>query len=251
MIVTRTRKIVTAALPFVVIVLLWQFASAETGPRAIFLPTPFRVLRELRDLFFDQGFVRDIAISIYRVSVGFLLAAIVAVPFGLLAGTSRLADLLIQPINDFTRYLPVPSLIPLFILWVGIGDPEKIVVIFVGTVFQVIPLVADTARSVPREFVDLALVSGAGKWSVLRGIVWPWSAPAVYDELRVALGWAWSYLVIAELVAAESGIGHVIIQAQRFIQTGRVMAGIVTIGLVGLMFDQLFRLPRRRLFPWT
>lgn len=251
MIVTRTRRIVTAALPFVAIVLLWQLASAETGPRAIFLPTPLRVLRELRDLFFDQGFARDIAISIYRVSVGFLLAAVVAVPFGLLAGTSRLADLLIQPINDFTRYLPVPSLIPLFILWVGIGDSEKIVVIFVGTVFQVIPLVADTARSVPREFVDLALVSGASRWDVLRRIVWPWSAPAVYDELRVALGWAWSYLVIAELVAAESGIGHVIIQAQRFIQTGRVMAGIVTIGLVGLLFDQLFRLPRQRLFPWT
>jgi len=247
----KARIFVTGAIPFVGVVVLWQLAAADSGPRAIFLPPPLRVIHELRDLFVYQGFARDVAISIYRVTAGFLLAACIAVPLGLVAGTSRLGDLLIQPINDFTRYLPVPSLIPLFILWTGIGDVEKVLVIFVGTVFQVIPLVADTARGVPREFVDLALTNGASRWQVLRRIVWPWCFPQVYDHLRVALGWAWSYLVIAELVAAVSGIGHVIIQAQRFIQTARVMAGIGTIGVVGLLFDQLFRLPRRRLFPWT
>ena len=82
-------------------------------------------------------------------------------------------------------------------------------------------------------------------------MVLPWCGPAIYDHCRVALGWAWSYLIVAELVAADLGIGHVIIQAQRFIQTGDVIAGILVIGLIGLIFDQLIRLPRSRIFPWA
>jgi len=127
---------------------------------------------------------------------------------------------------------------------------EKIVVIFLGTVFQVIPLVADTAKNIPRNLIDLGYTCGASRRQVLTKVILPWCAPTIYDHLRVALGWAWSYLVVAELVAASSGIGHVIIQSQRFIQTSRVMAGIIVIGIIGLFFDLCFKLPKRRIFPW-
>jgi NitT/TauT family transport system permease protein len=240
----------TAAIPFLLVLFVWQLFSAETGPRSIFLPPPSAVVRSLWELFREEAFIYDIGASVYRVTAGFLLAALVAVPLGLLAGSVRFLDRLIQPINDFTRYLPVPAFIPLCILWVGIGDAEKILIIFIGTVFQVIPLVADTAANVPRNLIDLGYTCGASRRQALTKVIFPWCAPTIYDHLRVALGWAWGYLVIAELVAAVSGIGHVIIQAQRYIQTSRVMAGILMIGIIGLFFDLCFKLPKKRIFRW-
>jgi NitT/TauT family transport system permease protein len=117
-------------------------------------------------------------------------------------------------------------------------------------VFQLIPLVADTAMRVPRHFIELGYTLGARRKDILLRVVVPWCAPANYDHCRVALGWAWSYLVVAELVAAQSGIGHVIIQAQRFLQTASVMSGVLIVGLLGLFFDQLFKIPKRAVFPW-
>jgi NitT/TauT family transport system permease protein len=240
-----------AAVPFLLILALWQFVSADSGPRSIFIPTPRSVLVALWELFTNQSFLLDIGASVYRVTAGFILAALVAVPLGLLAGSVKFFEKLVQPINDFTRYLPVPSFIPLCILWVGIGDAEKILIIFIGTVFQVVPLVADTASNVPANLIDLGYTCGASRWQTLKKVIFPWCAPTIYDHLRVALGWAWGYLVIAELVAATSGIGHVIIQAQRYIQTSRVMAGILVIGVIGLLFDLCFKVPKRKIFPWT
>lgn len=248
--IRKSAPVLTAGIPFLVVLIVWQSFSAESGPRSVFLPPPMAVIRSLWELFRDEHFIADIGASVYRVTAGFLLAALVAVPLGLLAGSVRFIDRLVQPINDFTRYLPVPSFIPLCILWVGIGDAEKILIIFIGTVFQVIPLVADTAANVPRNLIDLGYTCGASRRQTLTKVIFPWCAPTIYDHLRVALGWAWGYLVIAELVAAVSGIGHVIIQAQRYIQTSRVMAGILMIGIIGLFFDLCFKLPKKRIFRW-
>lgn len=240
----------TPILPFLFILILWQLLSAKTGERSIFLPPPLTVIAELWELFKNQSFLSDIWASLLRITAGFLLAAIIAVPLGILAGSIKFFDRLIQPINDFTRYLPVPAFIPLCILWVGIGDTQKILIIFIGTVFQLIPLVADTAANVPQNLIDLGYTSGASRKQILTKVVLPWCAPTIYDHLRVALGWAWGYLVIAELVAANTGIGHVIIQAQRYIQTPRVIAGILVIGVIGLFFDLCFKLPKRKIFSW-
>jgi NitT/TauT family transport system permease protein len=248
---SRGGVVVASALPFVVVLVLWQLLGATEGPRSIFLPTPAKVAAALVELFTEQAFYSDIGWSVYRVTVAFALSVIVAVPIGILAGRFESVAILVHPINDFARYLPVPSLVPLCILWVGIGDLNKILVIFIGTVFQVIPLVSDTAASVPPSLVDLSRVHGASQRQTIMRVVVPWCSPAIYDHCRVALGWAWSYLVVAELVATTSGIGRVIIQAQRFLQTPRVMAGILVIGLIGLIFDQLMKALRPRLFPWA
>lgn len=247
----RAKTLGAAALPFIVVLALWQFFGSAEGPRSIFLPPPTRVLAALIELFSEQDFYADIGWSVYRVTVAFLASVLIAVPIGLLAGRFRPVAAFVHPINDFTRYLPVPSLVPLCILWVGIGDLNKILVIFIGTVFQVLPLVADTVGSVPESLIDVSRVHGASRLKVLTRVVVPWCAPMIYDHCRVALGWAWSYLVVAELVATTSGIGRVIIQAQRFLQTSRVMAGILVIGLLGLGFDQLMKGLRPRLFPWV
>lgn len=248
---SRATVLVASALPFLLVLTIWQVFGASDGPRSIFLPPPTRVAGAFLELLGQQDFYADVGWSVYRVTVAFLLAVVVAVPVGILAGRFEPVAILVHPINDFTRYLPVPSLVPLCILWVGIGDVNKILVIFIGTVFQVIPLVSDTAATVPESLVDLSRVHGASRWQVLRRVVVPWCAPTIYDHCRVALGWAWSYLVVAELVATTSGIGRVIIQAQRFLQTPRVMAGILAIGFLGLLFDQFMKAIRPRLFPWA
>ncbi len=247
----RLKNLATAILPFAVVVLLWQLFGADSGPRSVFLPTPTAVGKAFVDLFSDASFYADIGWSVYRVTVAFVISVIFAIPIGLLTGRFHSVALFVHPINDFTRYLPVAALIPLCILWVGIGDMNKILVIFLGTVFQLVPLVADCAASVPVSLTDMTRIHGASRLQVLVKVVVPWCLPTIYDHCRVALGWAWSYLIVAELVATTSGIGRVIIQAQRFIQTPRVIAGIIVIGLLGLLFDQMFKQLRARVFAWV
>jgi NitT/TauT family transport system permease protein len=245
------KTVGTAAIPFLLVLGLWQLLGANTGPRSIFLPTPGAVVSAFRTLLGDPDFYADVGWSIYRISVGFAVSVLIAVPVGFMAGRFRLLGAMIHPINDFTRYLPVVSLIPLCILWTGIGEECKILIVFIGTVFQLMPLVSDAAATVPETLVDMTRVYGASRFKVVTKVVIPWCMPTIFDHCRIALGWAWSYLIVAEIVATTSGIGRVIIQAQRFIQTPRVIAGIIVIGLLGLSFDQLFRFARPRLFPWA
>lgn len=247
---SATRYALLASASFVVFAIAWIVLSNTLQSAAIFLPTPWAVAESGLDLFRLHAFHKDILASVWRVSFGFVAAVFVALPVGVFAGTYKPFDAIVQPFNDFVRYMPVAAFVPLTILWVGVGDIQKITIIFLGTVFQLVPLVTDTVRTIPRHLVDLAYTMGCCPRKVILRVVVPWAAPVVYDHCRVALGWGWSYLVVAELVAATSGIGHVIIQSQRFIQTDNVMAGILAIGIIGLVSDQLFRLPKRRFFPW-
>lgn len=249
--ITGWRYAGLATISFLSFLLAWIVASHSIDAAKVFLPSPLEVLNDAASLFRQNNFVGDILASIWRVTAGFVAAVVIAVPIGLIAGTRKWVDALVQPLNDFVRYMPVAAFIPLSILWFGIGDSQKVIIIFAGTVFQLIPLVADTAARTPRNLVELGRTMGLNHRRILQKIVVPWCMPVVYDHCRVALGWAWSYLVVAELVAANSGIGHVIIQSQRFIQTGNVITGIVIIGMLGLAFDQLFKLPKRFLFPWV
>ena len=135
-----------------------------------------------------------------------------------------------QSLVDFIRYLPVPALVPLTIIWLGIGESSKIALLWIGTFFQLVLLVADDARRVPREYIEIGLTTGAKPRQILRDIVLPAMLPSMVDNLRITLGWCWTYLIIAEIVAADSGIGYVIMSARRYVKTDEVMAGILTIG---------------------
>ena len=244
------RQLIAVA-SFGLALIVWQVVAGVTPNSAVFLPSPLVVLGALRDLFVEQDFLTDILDSIYRVSAGFLLAIAVGYPLGLVIGTSPRWAAWLEPLNEFARYLPVAALIPLVIVWFGIDDVQKVVIIFIGTVFQFVPMVSASVRRVPANLLELGTLMGfRGRTRVLRVTV-PATAPEVYDHARICLGWAWSYVIVAELVAANTGVGHVIIQAQRFIRTADVMAGIVTIGLVGLLFDAAMRLPKPMLFPWS
>ncbi len=236
---------------FGVLLLLWAALTYGGFIDALFLPTPGRVFRAGVDLFLEFSFTTDILNSTYRVLVGFLLAAVLGVPLGLLMGTFKAAEALIEPITGFIRYMPASAFIPLFILWLGIGDVEKIAIIFVGSFFQLVLMVAVVAKSVHKDMLETAYTLGAQRMQVIRKVLLPASLPGILDTLRIIVGWAWTYIVVAELVASSSGIGYMIISAQRMLRTASIIFGILTIGLLGLVTDYGFKWLYAKLFPWV
>jgi len=157
----------------------------------------------------------------------------------------------VEPTVGFVRYLPVPAFVPLCILWFGLGDTAKIVVIFLGTFFQLILLIEDVSRAVTRDYFEAALTLGANRGELIRRILWPASLPGVVSACRTAIGWAWTYLVVAEIAGATSGIGFRIMQAQRFVETPKVFAGIVIIGVLGMTTDLLIHAFQKSYFRWV
>jgi NitT/TauT family transport system permease protein len=216
---------------------------------SLFLPSPKDLTTAFVDLFTQRNFIGDIGISLYRVFSGFLLAFIIAVPLAISMSSISWLQRLLEPYIDFIRYLPVPALIPLSILFFGIGEGAKIALLFTGTFFQMILLILNDVRNIPSAYYDLAKTLGFSRLKIaqlkLQAIV-----PQLYDNARITLGWTWTYLVIAELVAAQSGIGHVIKEAQRFSDTPRVYIGILTLGVIGLCIDLLFKKFYPIIFPY-
>jgi NitT/TauT family transport system permease protein len=195
--------------------------------------------------------LRDTAVSVREIMSGFALASIFAVPLGILMGSFKIVEAALEPITNFVRYLPVSALIPLLILWVGIGMEEKVTVIFIGTFFQQLIIIADVSRGVSHDLLDVSYTLGARRRTVVTRVLIPATLPGVMDALRITLGWAWTYLVVAELVAANKGLGYFILNSMRGLFTDRIFLGIGVIGLLGLLTDQLFKFLRSRLLPWT
>ena len=217
---------------------------------SIFLPPPFAVTEKFIGLLNQEFVFEHLFPSIFRVTSAFLISTIVALPLGMICGQFRLLARLIEPICGFMRYLPVAALIPLCILWFGVDNSQKIAVISIGIVFQLLLLFASDSASVPKELVEAGRTFGLSELTIIRRIVLPWSMPAIWDHLRISAGWAWSYLVMAELVAGNHGVGYFIVQAQRFLETAQVFAGILFIGLLGAMTDFAFRIAGKRMFQW-
>ncbi len=237
-----------AVTSFIAILGLWSLLSYGELIDPFFLPTPTTVMTTLLRLLFHEGFLLDIWASVFRVLVAFVLAALLAIPLGVLMSAFRPLEALAEPPIDFIRYLPVPALVPLTILWVGIGEGSKILLLFIGTFFQLVLLVMDDANNVPRQYFEMAYTLGAPTRDIVRRVLIPAVLPNVYDDLRVTLGWCWTYLLIGEIVAAKTGIGHMIQEAQRFAKTDVVIAGVLTIGFIGLGTDYCFKAVGRLLF---
>jgi NitT/TauT family transport system permease protein len=146
--------------------------------------------------------------------------------------------------------MPAVAFVPLTILWLGVGDTQKFAILFIGTFFQQVLLIMDNVKNVPRDLIQVSATFGLSKWEILRLVILPAALPGIWDTLRITLGWAWTYLVVAELVAANGGLGYRIMRAQRFLDTETIIAGILVIGVLGIMTDYAFKWSYKRLFPW-
>ncbi len=239
-----------AALGLLLPLALWWLLALAAWVDPVFLPGPPKVLARVAQWLAEDDLLADIAISTGRVVAGWALSALIALPLGLLIGTWRFVQALLEPLTDFIRYMPAVAFVPLVMLWVGIDEGAKVAIIFIGTFFQMVLMVAEDVRRVPMAQIEAAQTMGASTVEVVEKVILPSAKPALLDTLRVTMGWAWTYLVVAELVAANSGLGYSILKAQRFLQTDKIFAGILLIGLIGLAIDQLFRLAHRKAFPW-
>ncbi len=229
----------------------WAAATTFGWVQPLFLASPARTLLAGWSLFTEYGFAADIAVTVFRVLGGFAIAAGLGVPLGLAMGAWKPVEAFFAPFISFARYLPASAFIPLLILWAGVGEAQKLSVIVIGSVFQVVVMVAVIAGDTRRDLVEAAATLGAGASGIVARVIVPAAAPGVMEALRLVLGWAWTYVIVAELIGATSGIGHMIMDSQRLLDTGQMIFGIVTIGAIGLVSDALFREANRRLFRWA
>ncbi len=240
-----------AVLAFVLMLAAWWLAAAANITSDLFLPSPAAVWNRGVELARDGTLGSATWESFRRISIGFLISTAFGLPVGILIGTYRIAEAAIEPPVDFIRYMPAVAFVPLSIVWFGVGESQKYALIFIGTFFQQVLMVMDNVKRVPREYVDIGYTLGLRDPSVLLRIVLPASAPAIWDTLRITLGWAWTWLVVAELVAAPNGLGHMILTAQRYFETDTIFLGILIIGLLGLVMDQGMKLIGGRVFRWA
>lgn len=251
---SRKTDIYVGIAGFVILLTLWSLATTFEWVGPAFLASIPDVLVRLYGMFaghnVDHSFAWDIAISIFRVGVAFLLSAAMAIPLGILMSSYRIVNALSEPIIDFIRYLPVPALVPLTVFWLGIGETSKITLLWIGTFFQLVLLVADDAKRVPREYIEIGMTVGAKPRAVLRHIIWPAMLPNLVDNLRITLGWCWTYLIVAEIVASNAGMGYVVMSSRRYGKVDIILAGVLMIGIIGLATDQAIRWAHRRYFAY-
>jgi len=235
----------------IAVLLLWGLVSYSGYIQPFFIPTPTAVFGTIVTEMISGDLWPHMVISCFRATLGFLLAALLAYPVGAFMGINRLFSNLFEPFNDLIRYMPVPAFIPLLILWFGIGITTQIAVIFVGTFFQLTIMIQDAFANVQKAYLETGRSLSFSKAEMLRSVYIPASLPQSYDALRITVGWAWSYLILAEIVGASKGLGFMIVEAQRFLKTPKVIAGIIIIGSIGLITDLVLRKLKRFVVPWT
>jgi NitT/TauT family transport system permease protein len=249
--ISRRQYVLSCCVSLLLCIGFWFLVSASgTVPRE-FLPSPGATVLAAAKMFQSPIFLQDILASSGRILMAFLFSALLAVPIGLLMSSFKFVEALLEPLVDFIRYVPVPALIPLFIIWGGIGETSKFLVLFFGTFFQLVLIIMDDADNVPRIYFDLARTLGASTPQLIRDVLVPYLLPQIYDRLRITLGWCWTYLIIAELIAVERGIGHTIKEAQRFNAADQMFVCFIVLGLIGLLTDFGAKVGYRFLFPYT
>jgi NitT/TauT family transport system permease protein len=215
-----------------------------------FLPKPTEVVRGTLQLFIQYELGTAILVSTRRIALAFLLASALALPLGVLMGAFDPLNRLFEPIMAPLRYMPISAFIPLLILWFGIYEEEKIAFLFLGVFVYLLPVVVSSIRLVPEELVQTALTLGATKFQVIRTVLLPAALPEIFDSFRVMNAIAWTYVILAEAVNPEHGLGYMVELARTHQKASWSFAGLLVIGGIGLLTDFLIRVVSNMLFSW-
>lgn len=246
---SSTERLTISACAIIVFFGAWFLVTATGMVEPFFLPGPVAVAERLGQMLLE-GYWVDILASSSRVFGGFLIASVLAVPVGVLIGNFPFFRAALEPLMGTARYLPASAFVPLMIIWLGINESQKMAVIFIGTFFPLVLYIASIAEGVSSELMNSAYTLGASSRQVFFRVLLPACVPSIVDALRVTAGIAWTYVIVAELVGADKGMGIAILQSQRFLLTDQVIAGIVAVGILGVATDQVFRFAHRKLFPY-
>jgi NitT/TauT family transport system permease protein len=249
--VPRRLKLLMPLIGSIVPLLLWSILSYGGFTSPTFLPTPTAVLAAGWQMWQEGTLLPDILISTARVLGGFLAAAVVGIPLGIATGTFENIDGLFKPLVGTVRYMPINAFVPLIMIWVGLEENAKIVMIFLGIVLYNSIMIADAIKFISDDLLNAAYTLGANRREILLKVILPASLPSILDTLRVNIAGAWNFLIFAELIAAQSGLGFRIIQSQRYLNTDKVLFCIVLIGLIGLVTDYIFHRLAVAITPWA
>lgn len=244
---------VPAYTPFVgvaVLLIVWEFVCRMGWVDPLFLPAPTSILIALWDLLTEGNLIRDIGASLYRIILGFLLGASVGIIIGLGIGFSRWTDALATPIVNLLYPIPKLALLPLIMLWLGIGELPKIVIIALGVFFPVVINTSSGVKNVDPNLVKAAVTFGSNHVNVIRKVLLPGSLPVIFAGLKLAAGTSLLLLVAAEMIAASEGVGAMVLHYGNLMLTDKLMAGVVVLSLLGLTFNRLLQWLENRLIPW-
>ena len=244
----------TALFVGVILVVWWFLTRGQIGERIVqplILPSPFEVLRSFVPLHLEQGLVRSALTSWLRVTTGFVLAAIVAVPLGVYMATFPSVAAFSRPLALTGAYVPIVVFIPLSLTWFGTGETQKIGFLFIGCFVALLPLVIKDIADVPSAFLDVAVTKGASQWQLVRHVLFPVAQANIWDHLRGVYGVGWGWIIMAEVyVRPQYGLGALIGISERRSQTASIFAVIIVIVLIAVACDQLWRLGGELLFPY-
>jgi NitT/TauT family transport system permease protein len=230
---------------------LWCLLSYTGIVPDVILPSPTDVVKALPVLHFEEALVRSAGASFYRVMMGFLLSAAVAIPLGLFMGTYPPVKHFFAPILDPLRFLPISALVPLFIVWFGIEDMQKIMFLFVGTFVYLLPLVVEAVEQVDEVYLQTAMTLGARPRQLIFNVLVPGSLPAIGEALRVMNGVGWTYVILAEVINAPLGLGALINVAGKRGHVDQIFALVLVILLIGVITDFIIRTINQKLFAWA
>ncbi len=242
---------VLGVLGILTVLVVWQLIAVSGSVDKLFLPSPAAVLAAGSAQAEAGILLADAIASIGRVLGGYALSMLVSLPLGIAMGSNRIICRLLEPLIGLIRYMPAPAFIPLLIIYFGLGELPKVLLIFIGTLFFNTLMIMDAVKFVPAELLESALTMGGRRFQILTRVVTPFIAPQVLDAYRINMAAAWNLVIVAELVAANEGLGKRISLAQRFLRTDEIFAYLIVIGLIGLVIDLLFRLVLRRTCRWA
>jgi NitT/TauT family transport system permease protein len=248
--IPRSMAFVLAFVAPVLVLGAWCALTYGGFVKPDFLPSPTEVLRGTLQLFIQHDLMSAILNSSRRIGLAFLIASAAALPLGVLMGAFEPVNRFFEPIMAPMRYMPISAFIPLLILWFGIYERQKIAFLFLGVFVYLLPVVVSAIRLVPEELVQTALTLGASKWQVIRTVLLPAALPEIFDSFRVMNAIAWTYVILAEAVNPERGLGYMVELARTHQKASWSFAGLLVIGGIGLLTDFLIRTLSNLLFRW-
>lgn len=229
---------------------IWEVASSRPGVGSFLLPPPLEVMGTLGDLVVSGELWAHVMASLGRVMKGFAISSAAGLGLGVMLGLSRRSMCLLGPLLEFLRHIPPLAVLPLFVLWFGIGEASKVAVIVAASFFPIFLSAAEGVMGADQRLVEVGLVFGLSRVEVARRIIVPCAMPSMLTGLRLGLGYGWRSLIGAELVAATSGLGYLINDAQALSRTDVILAGVAAMGVIGMITDRVFLLAVRRLKYW-
>jgi sulfonate transport system permease protein len=247
----KANKLFLVTIVPVLLLIVWELCSNWGIVQSTLLPSPSLIFNTFIDLLLSGDLFRHLGVSIGRVLQGYFIGALSGILIGIFCGLFKKTDTALSLILGFLRPIPVIAWVPVFILWMGIDEASKITVIAIGSFWPVLINVIDGIRNVDKKYLEVARILEKNKLQILVKVIFPSALPNIFTGLRVGIGIAWMCVVGAELIAASSGIGYLIMYSRELLQSDVMYVGVFSIGITGFLIDKLLKIVEQKLLKWN